>query len=85
MLDRLRNETGIFSRRGPEGPFTDMPAGQNAGVFDGSGDARVKIQIRQGNRSQPNLLRNQKRETVLDCISNIFVARRPDPNAPTPR
>jgi len=25
-----------------------------------------------------NLLRNQKRETVLECISNIFVARRPD-------
>ena len=24
-----------------------------------------------------NLLRNQKRETVLECISNIFVARRP--------
>jgi acyl dehydratase len=23
-----------------------------------------------------NLLRNQKRETVLECISNIFVARR---------
>jgi len=31
-----------------------------------------------------NLLRNQKRETVLECISNIFVARRPDANAPTP-
>jgi acyl dehydratase len=30
-----------------------------------------------------NLLRNQKRETVLECISNIFVSRRPDPNAPT--
>ncbi|MBR1216269.1 MaoC/PaaZ C-terminal domain-containing protein [Bradyrhizobium sp. JYMT SZCCT0180] len=25
-----------------------------------------------------NLLRNQKRETVLECISNIFVAKRPD-------
>jgi acyl dehydratase len=25
-----------------------------------------------------NFLRNQKRETVLECISNIFVARRPD-------
>ena len=24
-----------------------------------------------------NLLHNQKRETVLECISNIFVARRP--------
>ncbi|WP_210337154.1 MaoC/PaaZ C-terminal domain-containing protein [Bradyrhizobium sp. OAE829] len=24
-----------------------------------------------------NLLRNQKRETVLECISNIFVAKRP--------
>ena len=31
-----------------------------------------------------NLLRNQKRETVLECISNIFVARRPDANAPPP-
>ena len=30
-----------------------------------------------------NLLRNQKRETVLECFSNIFVARRPDANAPT--
>jgi len=29
------------------------------------------------------LLRNQKRETVLECSSNIFVARRPDANAPT--
>src|SRR5450432_814739 len=28
-----------------------------------------------------NLLRNQKRETVLECISTIFVARRPDANA----
>lgn len=24
-----------------------------------------------------NLLRNQKRETVLECVSNIFVARKP--------
>ena len=31
-----------------------------------------------------NLLRNQKRETVMECISNIFVARRPDANAPPP-
>jgi acyl dehydratase len=31
-----------------------------------------------------NLLRNQKRETVLECISNIFVARRPGADAPTP-
>ena len=31
-----------------------------------------------------NLLRNQKRETVLECISNILVARRPDANAATP-
>ena len=30
-----------------------------------------------------NLLRNQKRETVLECFSNIFVSRRPDANAPT--
>jgi acyl dehydratase len=29
------------------------------------------------------LLRNQRRETVLECTSNIFVARRPDANAPT--
>ena len=29
------------------------------------------------------LLRNQKRETVLQCISNILVARRPVANAPT--
>jgi acyl dehydratase len=29
-----------------------------------------------------NLLRNQKRETVLECISTIFVARRPDANTP---
>jgi acyl dehydratase len=28
-----------------------------------------------------NLLRNQKRETVLECISTIFVARRPAANA----
>jgi acyl dehydratase len=28
------------------------------------------------------LLRNQKRETVLQCIGNILVARRPDANAP---
>ena len=28
--------------------------------------------------------RNQRRETVLECTSNIFVARRPDANAPTP-
>jgi acyl dehydratase len=28
-----------------------------------------------------NLLRNQKRETVLECISNIFVARRSEPNS----
>jgi acyl dehydratase len=31
-----------------------------------------------------NLLRNQKRETVLECISNIFVARRPAAGAPNP-
>ena len=30
------------------------------------------------------LLRNQRREPVLECTSNIFVARRPDANAPTP-
>ena len=30
-----------------------------------------------------DLLRNQRRETVLECISNILVARRPDANAPT--
>jgi acyl dehydratase len=29
------------------------------------------------------LLRNQRRETVLECIGNILVARRPDANAPT--
>ena len=29
------------------------------------------------------LLRNQRRETVLECTSNIFVARRPDANALT--
>ena len=29
------------------------------------------------------LLRNQRRETVLECTSNILVARRPDANAPT--
>jgi acyl dehydratase len=28
-----------------------------------------------------NLLRNQKRETVLECISNIFVARRSEANS----
>ena len=28
-------------------------------------------------------LRNQRRETVLRCISKILVARRPDANAPT--
>ena len=31
------------------------------------------------------LLRNQKHEIVLECTSNIFVARRPDANAPTRR
>ena len=31
-----------------------------------------------------NLLCNQKGEVVLECISNIFVARRPDANAPPP-
>jgi len=31
-----------------------------------------------------NLLRNQKRETVLECISTIFVARRPGAAAPSP-
>ena len=30
------------------------------------------------------LLRNQRRETVLQCIANALVARRPDANAPTP-
>jgi acyl dehydratase len=30
-----------------------------------------------------NLLRNQKRETVLECISTIFVARRPGAGAPS--
>jgi acyl dehydratase len=30
------------------------------------------------------LLRNQRREAVLECTSTIFVARRPDANAPTP-
>ena len=29
------------------------------------------------------LLRNERREPVLECTSNIFVARRLDPNAPT--
>jgi acyl dehydratase len=29
------------------------------------------------------LLRNQMREIVLECTSNIFVARRPAANAPT--
>ena len=28
-----------------------------------------------------NFLRNQKRETVLECFSTIFVARRPEANA----
>jgi len=30
------------------------------------------------------LLRNQRREPVLECTSNILVARRPDTNVPTP-
>jgi acyl dehydratase len=30
------------------------------------------------------LLRNQRREPVLECTSNIFVARRSETNAPTP-
>jgi acyl dehydratase len=30
------------------------------------------------------LLRNQRRETALECTSNIIVARRPNVNAPTP-
>jgi len=29
-------------------------------------------------------LRNQRRETVLECKTNFFVARRPNVNAPTP-
>ena len=28
-------------------------------------------------------LRNQRRETVLECIANLLIARRPDANAPT--
>jgi len=28
-----------------------------------------------------NVLRNQKRETVLECVSNIFVARRSEANS----
>ena len=31
------------------------------------------------------LLRNQRRQTVLECIASILVARRPDPSAPNPR
>lgn len=31
-----------------------------------------------------NLLRNQKRETVLECTSTIFVALRPGADAPAP-
>jgi acyl dehydratase len=31
------------------------------------------------------LLRNQRRETVMECYSNILVARRPDTNAPSAR
>jgi acyl dehydratase len=30
------------------------------------------------------LLRNQKRETVLECIANVLIARRPDANTPAP-
>ena len=30
------------------------------------------------------LLRNQRRETALECIASILVARRPDANAPPP-
>ena len=29
------------------------------------------------------LLRNQRRETVLECIVTVLIARRPDANAPT--
>jgi acyl dehydratase len=29
-----------------------------------------------------NILRNQKREAVLECISNIFVGRRSEANPP---
>jgi acyl dehydratase len=29
------------------------------------------------------LLRNQKRETVLECFATVLIARRPDANAPT--
>ena len=29
------------------------------------------------------LLRNQKRETVLECVANVLVARRPHANEPT--
>jgi acyl dehydratase len=29
------------------------------------------------------ILRNQRRETVLECIANLLIARRPDANAPT--
>ena len=32
-----------------------------------------------------NMLRNQERETVLECISSIFVARRSEASSPPPR
>jgi len=49
-------------------------------------DLEMTVLEMRGSRSKPdrgivrnrNILRNRKRETVLECISNIFVERRPN-------
>ena len=49
-------------------------------------DLEMTVLEMRGSKSKPdrgivrnrNILRNQKRETVLECISNIFVERRPN-------
>ena len=54
------------------------------------GCAGPLISVKRESKSKPDrgvlrnqiYLRNQKREAVLQCIANIFVARRPDANAP---
>jgi acyl dehydratase len=56
-------------------------------------DLETTVQEMRESKSKPDrgivctrvLLRNQRRETALECTSNIFVARRPpNVNAPTP-
>jgi acyl dehydratase len=54
-------------------------------------DLEITVQEKRESKSKSDrgivrnrvVLRNQKRETVLQCIANILVARRPVANAPT--